>query len=68
MRQGNLRKKTNAEERNETIEHECAAKAETDKSENDKMDIAKVRNTLAAFDDVKATSEKLKGRFDLRIN
>ncbi len=57
-----------AEERNEEIEKQCREQLVSEKEFLEKNDVAQIRNKLMMFDEVKATVEKLKGRFDLRIN
>lgn len=57
-----------AEERNEEIERLVRDQIAADRVFNQQNNVAEVRNKLTLFDDVKSTVEKLKGRFDLRIN
>ena len=68
IKQGTLKGITQAEERNQEIEKRCAEELLNEREEENKNDVAQIRNKLMMFDEAKATGEKLKGRFDLRIN
>jgi hypothetical protein len=68
IKQGTLKGATMAEERNLEIEKLCADELLNERDFLEKNEVAQIRNKLMMFDEVKSTVEKLKGRFDLRIN